>query len=137
MHIQIHDNITLQEIKDIFSDFYPNLKIEFYSTPHNIYEASEENKRLPADKKLREIKEGHLDGVIDIQPTEKVADLEKEFQKRFGLPAQVLRKKKGEWAQTTSMDSFTLREVNEFSKNDSDEFVVEDYEEGFENRLDE
>lgn len=132
MHIQIHDNITLQEIKDIFSDHYPYLKIEFYSTPHDIYKPSDEDKRLPSDKKLRDIKEGHLDGLIDIQPTEKVADLEAEFQIRFGLPAQVLRMKQGVWAQTTGMDSFTLREVNEFSKNDSDSFLVEDYDEGFE-----
>lgn len=132
MHIQLHDNITLKEIKTVFSDFYPYLKLEFYATNHLLYESSDERDVLPDDKRLKEIKEIHIDGVIDIQPTEKVADLEFEFQRRFGLPVQVLRLERGEWTQTTAMDAFTLKDVHEFSKNDSDDYLVEDYEEGFE-----
>jgi hypothetical protein len=131
MHIQLHDHITLKEIKTVFSDYYPYLKLEFYAVPHRVFESSAAWDVLPDDKRLMEIKEGHIDGLIDIQPTEKVATLEFEFQQRFGLPAQVLRLEKREWVQTTGMDSFTLKDVNEFSKNDSDEYLVEDYDEGF------
>lgn len=132
MHIQLHDNITLKEIKNVFSDHYPYLKLEFYSKPHLLYEASDECDVLPDEKMLKEIKEMHIDGIINIQPTEKVTDLEFEFQRRFGLPVQVLRMEQGQWRQTTGMDTFTLRDVNQFSKNDSDDDLVEDYEEGFE-----
>jgi hypothetical protein len=132
MHIQLHDDITLKEIKTVFSDFYPYLRLEFYSKPHLLYESSNERDVLPDEKRLKEIKDIHIDGVIDIQPTEKVTDLEFEFQRRFGLPVQVLRLEQGEWSQTTGMDTFTLKDVNQFSKNDSDDYLVEDYEEGFE-----
>jgi hypothetical protein len=131
MHIQLHDDITLKEIKNVFSNYYPHLKLEFYSKTHLLYESSNQRDVLPDEKKLKEIKEIHIDGIIDIQPAEKVADLEFEFQRRFGLPVQVLHMEKGQWAQTTGMDNFTLRDVNQFSKNDSDEDLVEDYEEGF------
>ncbi len=131
MHIQLHDNITLKEIKNVFSTYYPHLKLEFYSKPHLLYESSAETDVLPDEKKLKEIKDIHIDGIIDIHPTEKVADLEFEFQRRFGLPVQVMRLEQGKWIQTTSMDNFTLRDVNQFSRNDSDEDLVEDYEEGF------
>ena len=82
-------------------------------------------------RKLKEINPTHTDAVINIHPTELVSDLENEFQTRFGLPAQVFRKEKGEWSQTTGMDVFSLKDVNDFSKNDSDAFLVEDYDEGF------
>jgi hypothetical protein len=55
-----------------------------------------------------------------------------EFQNRFGLFAQVFRKEKRSWEQTTGMDDFTLKQLNEFGRNSSDEFILEDYEEGFE-----
>jgi hypothetical protein len=131
MHIQLHDDITLKEIKTVFSNYYPHLRLQFYSKTHLLYESSNDQDILPDEKRLKEFKEIHIDGVIDIQPTEKVADLEFEFQRRFGLPVQVLRMEHGEWVQTTGMDSFTLKDVNQFSKNDSDEDLVEDYEEGF------
>jgi hypothetical protein len=131
MHIQLHDDITLKEIKTIFSNYYPYLRLQFYSKTHLLYESSNDQDILPDEKRLKEFKEIHIDAVIDIQPTEKVTDLEFEFQRRFGLPVQVLRMEQGKWAQTTGMDSFTLKDVNQFSKNDSDEDLVEDYEEGF------
>lgn len=132
MHIKIHDNITLQQVKDVFSAYYPFLKLEFFSKPHGIFEASEEKAMLCGSKKLKDINPAHTDAVINIQPAELVSDLENEFQTRFGLPAQVFRKEKGQWVQTTGMDVFTLKDVNDFSKNDSDVFLVEDYDEGFE-----
>lgn len=132
MHIKIHDDITLQQIKDVFSTYYPYLKLEFFPKPHQIFEASEEQSMLCGSMKLRDIKPCHKEEFINIKATELVADLENEFQVRFGLSTQVFRKEKGEWAQTTGMDVFSLKDVNDFSKNDSDEFLVEDYDEGFE-----
>ena len=132
MHIQLHDDITLKEIKTVFSHFYPYLKLEFYNCPHKLFEACCEHDVLPDEVQLKTVKPEHTNGIIDIQPTEIVADLEQEFQQRFGIPAQVLWLEHGEWKQTTGMDSFSLKEVNEFSQNDSDEYIVGNYEEGFE-----
>ena len=43
-----------------------------------------------------------------------------------------MRKEKDRWEQTTGMDDFTLKDLNEMGRNSSDEFIVTDYEEGFE-----
>ena len=41
-------------------------------------------------------------------------------------------KEKKSCEQTTGMDDFTLKELNEFGRSSSGEFIVEDYEEGLE-----
>jgi hypothetical protein len=40
MHIAINDNTSLREIQEIFTTFYPDLKIEFYDKVHKKYETS-------------------------------------------------------------------------------------------------
>jgi len=131
MYIEINDNTTLREIKEVFSNFYPYLKIEFYRFPHKKYEASDESDRIDPNATLGNIKRTHYSGILEIQPLYKVADVEREFQERFNLSVQVFRKNNDEWEQTTGMDSFNLKDINEIGRNSSDETIISDYEEGF------
>jgi hypothetical protein len=131
MHIEINDNTALREIKDVFSNFYPYLKIEFYRNPHKKYEGSDESDRIDPNKTLGEIKRTHYSGILEIQPLYKVADVEREFQERFGLSVQVFRKNDEEWEQTTGMDMLCLKDINEIGRNSTDETVISEYEEGF------
>jgi glycerol-3-phosphate O-acyltransferase len=131
MHIEINDKTTLQEIQDVFSNFYPYLQLNFYKKAHKIFESSPDADLIPPDKKVSEIKKAHVSGLLEIQPLYKVAEVEKEFQQRFGLSVQVLRKEEDGWVQTTGMDDFTLKYVNEMSRNASDEFIVNEEEEEF------
>jgi hypothetical protein len=73
-----------------------------------------------------------VSSLIEIQPLYKVRDVEKEFQERLGLPVQVLWKEMKNWKLVSEMDDFTLKELNEMAMNSSDEFIIENYEEGFE-----
>jgi hypothetical protein len=132
MHIHIHDKTTLKEIQDIFSSYYPYLRLRFYKQPHQHFQISSEKERLSEELKIEEIKKTHIDGIMDIMPSQRVDAVEDTFLKQFGLSVQILKKEKSEWAQTTGLDSYSLKEVNEFSRNDSDEFLVRDYDEGFE-----
>ena len=132
MHIEINDSISLREIQEVFSDFYPYLKIEFYSKRHKKYEASSEASQIDPNVLIGDIKATHVSGVLEILPFYKISEVEREFQQRFGLSAQILRKENRGWEQTTGMDDLTLKEVNEIGRNSSDEFIVEDYEKGFE-----
>jgi hypothetical protein len=134
MHIEINDNTALCEIQEVFSAFYPYLKIEFYSKRHKKYEASDEICQIDPNILIGDIKATHISGVLEILPLYKVSEVEKEFQQRFGLSVQILSKEKNGWEQTTGMDDFILKELNEIGRNSSDEFIVEDYEEGFEER---
>lgn len=124
MHIGINDNTMLHDIQDVFSDYYPYLQIEFYRKSHKAFEASEEIDRIDPGMKVGDIKKTHVSGILEILPLYKVANVEKEFKTRFGISVQILRKEKDEWEQTTGMDSFTLKELNEIGRNSSDEYIL-------------
>lgn len=132
MHMEINDNTRLWHIQKTFSDFYPYLQLSFFNKAHKKYELSDEDQLLPPDRSLSEVRQTHVSGLLEIQPWYRVAEVEREFQLRFGLSVQILRKEKDGWEQTTGMDDFTLKELNEFGRNSSDEFIISDYEEGFE-----
>jgi len=132
MHIEIHDNTTIGEIQEAFSNFYPYLQLEFYRKPHKKYEASAAGDLISPEHTIGEIRKTHLSALIEILPLSKVKDVEREFLQRFGLSVQISRKEKNKWEQTTGMDDFTIKELNEFGRNSSDEYIVSDYDEGFE-----
>lgn len=134
MHIEINDRITLREIQQTFADFYPYLQLNFYRKPHKAYDASDEKDLVNAGSTVGELKKTHVSGFIEIVPLQTVAEVEKEFLDRFGLSVQVLRKEKEKWVQTTGLDDFTLKEVNELSRTSQDELVIDEYEEGFEEK---
>lgn len=129
MHIDINDNTTLRHIQEIFSDYYPYLQMEFYKSPHKKYEASAERELIYPGKTIGEVKQTHVSAIIEILPHSKVADVEKEFLQRFGLSVQILRKEKDHWEQTTGMDDFTLKELNEMGRSSSDDFILSDLDE--------
>jgi hypothetical protein len=131
MYIDVNDKTSLRAIQEEFCAFYPYLKIEFYSKRHRKYEGSDELFLIEPDILIGDVKATHVSGVLEILPLSRVSEIEKEFQERFGLSVQIFRKEKKSWEQTTNMDDFTLKELNEFGRNSSDEFIVKDYEEGF------
>ncbi len=132
MHIHIHDKTTLREIQDVFTTYYPYLQLRFYKQPHQHFEISSVKEQLNEDLKMEEIRKTHVDGILDIMPNHRVCTVEDMFLKQFGLGVQVMKKERSEWVQTTGLDSYILKEVNEFSRYDSDEYLVKDYDEGFE-----
>ncbi len=124
MYIEINDNTTIRQIQHKLADYYPYLQIKFYRKLHKKYEASQDEDIIYHGKTIGEVKQTHTDAVLEITPVSKVAEIESEFQKRFGLSVQILFKEKGRWVQTTGMDDFTLKEVNVLSRNSSDEFIL-------------
>ena len=73
----------------------------------------------------------HQRNQIVFRPLDTVAQVETELNIRFGLSAQVFWKDNDVWRETTGMDDLTLKALNEMARNSSDEFIVSDYEEGF------
>lgn len=80
---------------------------------------------------IADIEKTHVSGVLEVRPLDSVAQVEKELNIRFGLLAQVFWKDKDVWRETTGLDDLTLKELNEMGRNSSDEFIVSDYDEGF------
>jgi hypothetical protein len=122
MHIQIKNKTPLKEISDVFASHYPYLRIEFYTRPHGKYDYCKSEDHIHPDILVRGIEGKHEPGRLDIMPNTRISDLERILRKRFGLNAQVLRKEKDKWIQTTGTDDLTLRELNEISRNLSEEF---------------
>jgi hypothetical protein len=124
MHIEINDNTTLSEIQKTFADFYPWLQIEFYNKAHKKYEGSEKAGHLSPGSAVGAVKHTHVSGVLEIRPGYKVADVEKEFLQRFGLSVQIMMREKDQWVQTTGTDILTLKDLNQLSRNASDEYIL-------------
>ena len=126
MHIEINDTTTIRSIQDTFSNFYPYLQIEFYLTPHPIYGSSDERELIYGGKIIGEVKQTHLSSFLEILPFSRAANIEKEFLNRLGLSVQILVKQNDKWEQTTDMDDFTIKELNELGRSSSDEFILSD-----------
>jgi hypothetical protein len=129
MNISVNDTITLRDIQRTFSNFYPYLKLAFFRKPHKRYEASSEDQLFFPDTTLSSILRTHVSGIFEILPSYRVTDVEQEFQKRFGLSVQIMIRERKQWKQTTGMDDFTLKELNELSRSYSDEYLLEEQEE--------
>lgn len=124
MHIEIHDHTTLGEIQEVFERYYPYLRLAFFKTPHKKYESSDPATRLSPDLRVGDVRRTHISGLMEIQPGYRVADLERAFQLRMGLPVQVFRQDRDQWVQTLGTDDFTLKDLNEISHNASDEYIL-------------
>src|SRR5574338_62366 len=130
MYIEINDTTVIGDIEKVFSNFYPYLKIGFYKRPHEKYKLSDEKDLINPDVKVSNIKKTHVSGILEIRPLFTVAEVEKEFLQRFGLSVQILWKENNQWEQTTGMDDFSLKELNEMGRSSSDAFILEDLDEG-------
>ena len=131
MYFEINDNTTFKEIQEAFSNFYPYLQLEFYKLGHKKYEESLDIDLVYPGKTIGDVKKTHVSGILEIRPLDTIAKVEEELKIRFGLSAQIFWNDKDIWRQTTGMDDFTLKELNEMGRNSSDEYIVSDYEEGF------
>jgi hypothetical protein len=136
MHLKINDNTTFKEIQEAFSNFYPYLLLEFYTRGHKKYEGSLDIDLVYPGKTIGDVKKTHVSGILEILPHDTAAQLEQELQMRFGLPAQVFWKDNDVWRETTGMDDFTLKELNEFGRNATDEYITSEQEEGMEEQED-
>ncbi len=132
MHIEINDKTVLKDIQKTFSDYYPFLSLSFYKSPHKKYEASNVFDTIDTNSKVGEIRKTHISTLIDLQPKNTVAQVEKEFQERIGISVQILKKENNHWEQSTGLDNLTLKDLNIMGRNASDEFVIEDEDEEFE-----
>jgi hypothetical protein len=127
MHIEIHDHTRLSEIDRVFNNHFPYLHLKFYSGKHNKYEGSGIEMQIRFDKTVGQIRKTHISMLLEIRPTEKISTLEREFQNRLGFSVQVMGMGSINWEQSTGLDMLNLHDLNIISRNASDEYVVEEY----------
>ena len=103
---------TLREIKDIFSFIFPGLKIEFYKGSHLKYELSTQSSQYDENLRLSEISSKLFSDEFKFYPKNTVAEIEKEFEDRYGIHIQIFRRSNDLWLQTSATDDWTLEEQN-------------------------
>ena len=116
MFLEINDQSVIRDIQHKFSDEFPFLKIEFYKKAHKKGEGSPNNDKINHYRKIGEIRTKHKGGVLKLHAEARVSDVEKGFEEKFGLHAQVFRNMRGAWIQTMGSDYLTLEEQNEIAE---------------------
>ncbi|RMG84696.1 MAG: hypothetical protein D6714_07380 [Bacteroidetes bacterium] len=108
----ITDDKKLKDIQFEFHRKFPNLKIEFYKTPHGEREGSPVSDTLDPELTIAQVRTIDTEGDLSIDPHQKVKTLEKNFKDKYGLNVQVFRKSRALWIQTTATDDWTLAKQN-------------------------
>jgi len=112
----ITDDLTLEQLQDQFNKHFEYLKIEFFKKSHKITEGSSPNELVKPDLIIGDIRTIHANGEISIHGNLKVSTLEENFEKYYGLHAQVFRRSGNVWLETTKTDDWTLAEQNKLGQ---------------------
>lgn len=117
MEIFIDDDMTLGDLKTIFNNRFPHLKLEFYAREHQSGQGSPKADLLENHLKIGQVRSVQTEGHLSIHGNQKTKTLETRFREVYGLNAQVFRKSGNVWLQTTKTDEWTLAEQEQQSKN--------------------
>ena len=117
MKLEINHNSCIRNIQQDFHQEYPYLKMEFFSTPHQLGEMCTDGFQYDPGFCLAHIVKRKEQACLDIHPWQKTGDVEQAFRERFGLYVQIYRKENGRWIQTAGTDLFSLEEQNLIGKN--------------------
>lgn len=110
--MKILKSMTVQELRNQFSEKFPSLKIELYTTGHSENTGSNAKNEILHDTTLENISSEIKDGDFFYNGEMSVKEFEKGLKDQFGLNVQVFRKSKGIWLQTTSTDDWSLNVQN-------------------------
>ncbi|MBL7782264.1 MAG: hypothetical protein JNM22_13660 [Saprospiraceae bacterium] len=126
MNIYLASDTSMGTLQAQFNSFFPNLKLAFFSKPHDDFKSSaakfliqEKNKPLGelTDRLLMPDK-------VEVHADMKVLEVENLFEEKFGLHVQVFRRSGKIWLETSKTDHLTLAE-QELKALDSDHIHTE------------
>jgi hypothetical protein len=107
--IKIDNSVKASEIKDKFHDAFPFLKIEFFRKVHKNLQGSFKKDLIKNDFNIK-VNEKNVELIFNEEML--VSELEKQFNDKLQLSAQVFRKAGKSWLETTFTDSWSLRKQN-------------------------
>jgi len=113
--IEIDDIKTVGDMQDRFSLCFPGLKLELCRATHRWEEFSLERDFFPGSFHIGVIRKNHDSGSIEIKSWDKVGEVEKKFDKLFGLNVQICYQAGQHWIQTGKSDNLTIGELQKKS----------------------
>lgn len=113
--MQLNAQMKISDVNKIFQSSYPYLKIEFFQNAHEPLKGSLGSDAYDHDTNLSELTD-RLPASIDIGSDRQVMDIEKEFQEKLGISAQVFRQSNLVWIETSKTDTWTLSKQNDLGR---------------------
>lgn len=108
----VNGNKTLKELKDEFTLVFPGLKLEFYKSGHKPFEGTKPEDNLEDSVRVIDLNQRTEAIELDINESMTASELEEMFKERFNLNAQIFRRSKELWLQTTRTDNWSLKVQN-------------------------
>jgi hypothetical protein len=112
MEITVNDTKYVREVQEDFQKRFPFLKIEFFKNTVDRSGSALKSQTIPGRTPIGMIRQIHTEGAINVNGSRSVEDLENDFQNKFGLSVQVLRKSANMWIETTFTHHWSLLRQN-------------------------
>ena len=112
MELILKPETAIKELNKAFSKEFPFLKLQFYKSLDTDINLSYSEHRAVESLCLSELSKNFKEGIIKLNASKTVAGVEKEFQSKFGLTVQILRKAGEIWLETRQTDNLTLDQQN-------------------------
>ena len=114
-NLYINPNRYIFELRNEFNHVFPFLNLEFVCT---IRTPAKKGKEVlhPHQKKIGDCQNNVPDGILQIEDTMRVCDLEKQLEEGFNLIVRVYRKSGNIWIETTITGKWTLQQQNEHGR---------------------
>jgi len=112
MEIIINDSKYISEIQEEFQKSFPYLKIEFFKHKQDTGSSLAKPRPISGKMTLGMIRNSHDEAVLNIAGSRSVAEVERDFQDKFGLCAEILRKSGRMWIETTLTHHWSLLRQN-------------------------
>ncbi len=111
--IVLDDDMSINEIQEVFSKRYPFLKLVFYHLSDSFNPGPETH--LPIKnmaKKISDYRKSYKKGVHQISEYQTVSEIEKIFKEQYNLLAFIFRKSGKSWLETTITGHWELEKQN-------------------------
>lgn len=115
MKILLQSNRKVGDIREEFNNSFPYLQLVFLSKKEDA-KGVVVTEEIEPGARLIEVSGILKEGDIEIRSTETVKEVERRFEKQYGLPVRILRKQKGVWLDTIVTDDLTLHEQNTWGR---------------------
>ncbi len=122
IEIPYQGQMTLIELKSLFSQYFPFLKWEFFYRPSGKNEGSSRRDLITTNPRVDQLNPNIKNGQLHFHSETTVHDLEALVWNQCGLVIQVFRKSGTIWLETTVTDQWTLAFQNEQGQELSEQF---------------
>jgi hypothetical protein len=121
MKLPIERGTSVKDVKHVFTNYYPYLKIEFYKMLADGEQNKTKREALPLNFILGNLLKNADKILLDLDKDISVSALETQFS-NIRLDAEVFRRSGNVWVETSLTDNWTLQQQNEEAEEISKHF---------------